>query len=184
MSDAAPPRPEPVRPGDPGPRRPARVPAAAVSAVLLAALSITLSFCHLMASAPRLLWPPQIWVAATVRGGLYWMFSTDGAAINVGAILAAFVLAARMGGRSGFPRALAGACLLQPGLAMWGTLVLPMSGILATSAAGPDDAVPADFVAVRSQWEFAHAGIALVKPTAVTALLASGTLGPWERRPA
>ena len=52
------------------------------AAVMLAALTMALAFCHLMEMPPRLGWDASLWVGSTVRGGVFlprlpgWIRST------------------------------------------------------------------------------------------------------------
>ena len=57
-------------------------------AVMLAALTLGMGFCHLMELPARMGWDQYLWVGATVQGGLYRTFGTFGALIDVAAIVA------------------------------------------------------------------------------------------------
>ena len=50
--------------------------------LLLAALSLGLSFCHLMEMPVRLRWEPELWMQTTNFGGLYFLFGRIGAAVS------------------------------------------------------------------------------------------------------
>ena len=73
-------------------------------AVLLAALTLGLSFCHLMQLPSRMAWDQYLWVGSTVQGGLYAMFGSVGAVIFVATVIALGLLAyfVREHGRPGF----------------------------------------------------------------------------------
>lgn len=139
-------------------------------ALTLGALSMALSFCHLMELLPRLRWEPSLWMAATVFGGLYALFGSVGALIDIGALIAVAVLTLAVRRRPGFRAAAAGAALFFGAHALWWAFVFPMNGVLATWRPG---VVPADFVSVRNQWEYAHAVIAVVKLAGFMALVLS-----------
>ena len=142
-----------------------------LTTLVLAALSMALSFCHVMEMPVRLAWDPLLWMQTTNFGGLYFLFGTLGAAIDVAAILAAFVLVRLVFNRSaGRYFALAGAALMAIGLGTWFAIVAPMN---ATMANWTPDILPADFEAVRQQWEWGHASIAAIKFAGFTALLLS-----------
>lgn len=139
--------------------------------LLLAALSMALSFCHLMEMPVRLSWPPELWIQTTTFGGLYALFGRVGAVIDVSAVAAAAVLVVLTRSRP-LPRRLsaAGALLLAGGLGLWFAVVAPMNAVMAGWVPGP---IPDGFDSVRSQWELGHVAIALVKLAALAALLLS-----------
>lgn len=145
------------------------------AALMLGALSLALSFCHLMELAPRLLWAPELWMAATVFGGLYSLFGTVGAVIDVGTLIAVVALAILTRSRPGGRLALAGAALFVLAHAAWWGFVFPMNARLAAWTAGP---VPAEFLAVRNQWEYSHAAIAVLKLAGFAMLVSSALALP------
>ena len=55
-------------------------------AVVLAALTLGLGFCHLMQLPSRLGWDQYLWVGSTVQGALYAAFGSIGAVIFVATI--------------------------------------------------------------------------------------------------
>jgi hypothetical protein len=149
--------------------------------LILVALSMALSFCHLMEMPVRLSWEPALWMATTNFGGLYYLFGRAGAAIDVSAIVAAAVLVfLTRYRRPSFQLTIAGALLMAAGLAAWFGFVAPMNAIMAGWTAGT---VPADFAAVRDQWEYSHATIAAIKIAGLAALLLSVLVetGPASR---
>ncbi|HJS31055.1 MAG TPA: DUF1772 domain-containing protein, partial [Alphaproteobacteria bacterium] len=115
--------------------------------LLLAALSMALSFGHLMEMPVRLTWEPVLWMATTNFGGLYYLFGTVGAVIDVSAIVAAAILCAlTRRRRPSFHFTIVGALLMATGLGAWFAFVEPMNAIMATWTPG---AIPAEFIAVR-----------------------------------
>ena len=62
-------------------------------AIMLAALTLGLGFCHLMQLPSRLGWDQYLWVGSTVQGGLYAAFGSVGALISIAAIVVLFILA-------------------------------------------------------------------------------------------
>jgi hypothetical protein len=139
--------------------------------LLLVALSMALSFCHLMEMPVRLSWEPALWMQTTNFGGLYYLFGRIGAVIDVSAILAAAALVFfTRRRRPSFQLTIAGALLMAAGLAVWFGFVAPMNAIMAGWTAGT---VPPDFAAVRDQWEYSHATIAVIKIAGLAALLLS-----------
>lgn len=141
-----------------------------IATLMLAALSLGLSFAHLLEAPPRLHWAPDLWIAATVFGAQFALFGTLGAVIDVAAVAAALYLARVSRGRAGGEFALGGALLLGLGLIAWLGIVFPANQAMAgwTPAYAPDN-----FEAVRSRWETGHALIAGLKLTAFVSLLIS-----------
>jgi Na+/H+-dicarboxylate symporter len=141
-------------------------------AVMLAALTLGLSLCHLMQLPSRLGWDQYLWVGSTMQGGLYATFATLGAVIDVAAVIALALLAyfVREHGRPGYRLALAAAILFVLALVLWWVLVYPVNVELAKWVNGP---VPADWTDYRSRWEWGHAIIALVELIGFAALTAS-----------
>jgi hypothetical protein len=92
------------------------------AALMLAALTLGLGFCHLMQLPSRLGWDQYLWVGSTVQGGLYAMFGSVGAVIFVATVIALALLAyfVREHGRPGFKLALSAALLFLLALALWG----------------------------------------------------------------
>ena len=110
--------------------------------LLLAALSMALSFCHLMEMPVRLTWAPALWMATTNFGGLYYLFGNVGAVIDVSVIVAAAILCALTRRRHpSFHLTILGARLMATGLGAWFAFVAPMarrmgSSLLAAGEAG------------------------------------------------
>jgi hypothetical protein len=141
--------------------------------VLLASLSLAMSFCHVLEMPARRSWDQSLWVATTVTGGLYRMFGPTGvgAWIDLGAIVAAGVLAYRVRHRRpAFGLTLAGAVGLAAANAAWWALVFPANLELADWLTGP---VPADWASWRDRWEFGHATVAGLKAAGFVALVLS-----------
>ena len=91
-------------------------------AVMLAALTLGMGFCHLMELPARMGWDQYLWVGATVQGGLYRTFGTFGALIDVAAIVALALNAyfTREHGWPHFRLALASAVLFAAALLLMG----------------------------------------------------------------
>ena len=139
-------------------------------AVMLAALTLGLSFCHLMQLPSRLGWDQYLWVGSTVQGGLYAAFGSVGAVVFVVTVITLGLLAyfTREHGRPGFRFALSAALLFALALMLWWVLVYPANVELATWVNGP---VPADWTDTRARWEWGHATIALVELIGFAALI-------------
>jgi hypothetical protein len=141
-------------------------------AIMLAALTLGLGFCHLMQLPSRMGWDQYLWVGSTVQGGLYALFGSVGAIIFVTTVIALALLAyfVREHGRPGFRLAFAAAVLFALALVLWWGLVYPVNVELATWVNGP---VPADWTSYRARWEWGHAIIALVELAGFAALVGS-----------
>ena len=119
------------------------------AAIMLAALTLGLGFCHLMQLPSRLGWDQYLWVGSTVQGGVYAMFGSVGAVIFAATVIALGLNAyfTREHGRPGFRLALAAAALFAP--------------------------VPADWTDYRARWEWGHAIIAAIELLGFAALIGS-----------
>ncbi|MGH2617302.1 MAG: anthrone oxygenase family protein [Thermomicrobiales bacterium] len=87
-----------------------------------------------------------------------------------GSILTAAVLAGLVRRRPAFGLTLAGTGDLAAALAVWFAFVAPMNKKVATWSA---DSIPADWIRVRDQWEFAHAVRVVLQLSGFSMLLAS-----------
>ena len=125
------------------------------AALLLAALSFALSFAHLMELAPRLRWTPDLWIAATVFGGLYTLFGSVGSVIDVAALLVLAWLSWLAREEASRFAVWTATGLFVIAHALWWGAVAPMNAILATWRPG---ALPVDFAEVRNQWGICPCG--------------------------
>lgn len=141
-------------------------------AIMLAALTLGLGFCHLMQLPSRMGWDQYLWVGSTVQGGLYNLFGSVGAVIFVATIIALALLAyfTREHGRPGFGLALSAALLFTLAMVLWWVLIYPVNVELAKWVTGP---VPSDWTTYRARWEWGHAIIALTEFLGFAALIAA-----------
>jgi hypothetical protein len=141
-------------------------------AVMLAALTLGLSFCHLMQLPSRMGWDQYLWVGSTVQGGLYATFGSVGAVIDVACVIVLALLAyfVREHDRPGLALASIAALLFALGIVLWWVLVYPVNVELAKWVNGP---VPTDWTVYRSRWEWGHAIIAAVELAGFAALAGS-----------
>jgi Domain of unknown function (DUF1772) len=141
-------------------------------AVMLAALTLGTGFCHLLQLPARMGWDQYLWVGSTLQGGLYNLFGSVGALIDVAAVIVLALLAyfVREHGRPGFRLALAAALLFVLALSLWWALVYPVNVELAKWVNEP---VPADWTDYRARWEWGHAIISLLELAGFAALVAS-----------
>ena len=141
--------------------------------IVLGALTLGLSFAHLMEMPARRSWDQSLWVATTVHGNLYRMFGPKGPGpwIEVSAILSTVTLAYLVrGDRRAFIWTAAGAACLVLAHASWWALVFPANLELASWVAGP---VPADWQRWRDRWEFGHATGCIMRLLGFAALVGS-----------
>jgi hypothetical protein len=149
------------------------------AAIMLAALTLGLGFCHLMQLPSRMGWDQYLWVGSTVQGGAYALFGSVGAVIFVATVIVLALNAyfVREHGRPGFKLAAAAAALFALALGLWWVLVYPVNVELVKWVDGP---VPADWTSYRARWEWGHAIIALVE-LAVLATLVGSVLADTPR---
>lgn len=140
--------------------------------ILLAALSMSLSVCHLFEMPQRLQFDSDLWVRVTVFANVFRYFGTFGAFFEVGSVVAAIVLVllVRKRGPGIFYLTLAGAICLGLALVIWLLVVAPVNAELARWLVNP---IPPDFDGWRSQWEYGHAVSAVIKIIGFSSLLAS-----------
>lgn len=123
-------------------------------ALMLCALTLGMGFCHVMEMPARLSWDQALWVGTTVQGGLYRMFGTIGAVIDLAAIASAGIVAYLLRDTPDFRLAAFGAGLFLLALAGWLAMVLPANLELAGWLTTPP---PDDWASTRLQWETGHA---------------------------
>lgn len=140
--------------------------------LLVAALSFSPTFAHLLEAPPRLrVWSPELWREATVFNGQFRLFGLIGGPLDVVVIPIAAVLAFLLRhDRGPFLLALAGMLLFALSLVLWLSIVAPANATMATWQPGP---LPAGFQATRSRWETGHILMAGVKFLGLLALIAA-----------
>ena len=139
-------------------------------AVMLAALTLGLGFCHLMQLPARMAWDQYLWVGSTVQGGLYAWFGSVGAMISIAAILVLALNAyfVKEHGRPGYCLALLAALLFALAFVLWWVAVYPANVEITKWVNGP---VPDDWTKWRARWEWGHAMISLVEFAGLAALV-------------
>jgi hypothetical protein len=124
------------------------------AALLLTALTLGMGLCHVMELPARIAWDQSLWVGATVTGGLYRMFGTLGAAIDLAAVGCSIAMAVKTRGTEAFTLSAVNAAMFVLALVLWFVIVLPVNFELANWVAGP---VPPDWTSYRLRWESGHA---------------------------
>ncbi|HZP10566.1 DUF1772 domain-containing protein [Methyloceanibacter sp.] len=142
------------------------------AALMLAALTLGMGFCHLLQLPARMGWDQYLWVGSTVQGGLYSLFGSIGAIIDVLTVISLGLLAylVREHHRPGVMLALGAALLFAAALLLWWVLVYPVNVELAKWVNGP---VPSDWTVYRARWEWGHATISLFEFVGFAALIGS-----------
>lgn len=138
--------------------------------LLLAALTMGLTFAHALEALPKLRWDAGLYLS--VQSNLYYLFGRVGAAVELGAIIAAFALAfAVRHQRGAFRWTSAGALIFSLSLGVWVLFVAPVNAeIGAWQQAG---VVPPDWKHWRNQWEAAQAASFVLHLLGFGALLRS-----------
>ncbi len=121
--------------------------------MLLVALTLGMTFCHVMEMPGKLRLDGATWL--TVQHNLYVAFGTVGAVIEVLAILLTWVVVAQARGRrSAFPWTVAAGLSVTAGLAVWIAVVAPVNAALSTWTPAT---LPPDWSSYRDRWEIGHA---------------------------
>lgn len=140
----------------------------------LTALTMGLTFAHALEALPKLRWDGALYLS--VQANLYYLFGRVGAAVEVGAIVAAFILAALVRGRGKvFGWTLVGAFILLASLVVWFLWVAPVNA--QTGAWQEAGVVPPDWMRWRNQWEVAQAACFVLHLVGFGALVRSVLLG-------
>lgn len=138
--------------------------------IMLLSLSMATAFCHLLEMPAKLKIDGARWL--TLLQTLYPLaFGTVGAAAEIGAVVAAVVLAFLVRRRRpafGW-MLLATLCLVAAHAAFW-VWVAPVN---ATMAPLTPEALPPDWMRLRNQWEYTHAARAILQVVALGFLVFS-----------
>jgi hypothetical protein len=139
--------------------------------IILTAMTMALAFCHLMEMPARMTWDAELWMRVTAIGGLYRMFGSVGAFLEVGAVVAVILLSFLVRGRQrAFGWTLAGAACLVVSHLIWWLLVFPANNEFARWTL---TSIPADWEKWRAQWEYTHAARAVLQLLGLGALVLS-----------
>jgi hypothetical protein len=150
-------------------------------ALLVMALSLGPSFAHLLEAAPRLtVWSPDLWRETTVFNAQFMYFAIIGGPLDVLAILLGVIVTFLVRHeRPAFWLALAATIAYAASLATWTAVVVPMNSIMGGWQPGP---LPANFDAVRAQWETGHIVMTVIKTVGLSCMI--GYALSIGRRPA
>jgi hypothetical protein len=121
--------------------------------LLLVALTLGMTFCHVMEIPGKLRLDGAAWL--TVQHNLYVAFGTVGAVIELLAILLTWVVVFLVRRRRpAFFWTLGAAICVTAGLVDWFLLVAPMNAAL---SGWTPETLPANWTSYRNQWEAGHA---------------------------
>jgi hypothetical protein len=143
--------------------------------LLLTALTMGMTFCHVLEMPVKMSYDGPLYVTLQNEPpGLYLLFGTVGAFIEVGAILSAALLSFLVRKQTAvFYWPLVGAICLGTSLVVWLVFIAlantEMSAWTATS-------IPTDWTQWRNQWEFSHAASFVLHLLGFGALLFSTLL--------
>lgn len=135
--------------------------------LFLMALSLGGGWSHVLQIRGKATWPGPLW--RTVMETLYRDYATAGAVVEVGSILAAWMLVFFLRGVSpAFWWAVVAAALVSLAFGAWLAFIAPINTVFATWTPAT---VPADWTGTRDRWEFWHAAIAALKALAFGTLI-------------
>lgn len=137
--------------------------------IMLTALSLVPALAHLLEMPAKMTYDGALWLR--LQQTLYGAFGTFGAAFEVGAVVTAIVLVILVRDRRpAFGWTLLGAmCVVAAHVAFWIWLA-PVNATIAATAPGT---LPADWMGLRSRWEYTHAARAVLQIIALGALVFS-----------
>ena len=142
------------------------------TSLLLTALTLSLTFSHLLEMPRKLKYGPELYMA--VQHTLYLYFAWVGAFAEVGAACALLWLLFLVGKQSSaYPLTLIAFVSVTLGLALWFLLVSPANHQMAAWSVLP---LPANWTVVRRQWEVGHAISAVLDLLGFACLAASVTI--------
>lgn len=138
--------------------------------ILLVVLGLGPALAHLFELPAKITFEGALWLELLHR--LYPpAFGTAGAFFEVAAVAAAFVLAYLVRHRTpGFAWTLSGALLLAASHAAFWIWVAPVNAAMADLTA---QTLPANWTALRDQWEYSHAARALLQLAGLSAIVIS-----------
>jgi hypothetical protein len=135
--------------------------------LLLVALTLGMTFCHVMEIAGKLRLDGATWL--TVQHNLYVAFGTVGAVIEVLAILLTWAVTAQVRRRGpAFAWTIAAGFCVTTGLAVWFAMVAPVNAAL---SGWTPATLPPDWSSYRDRWEIGHAIHAALYLLGFTALV-------------
>jgi anthrone oxygenase-like protein len=137
--------------------------------LLFTALALGMAFAHLLEMPPKMRYPASLWM--TLQLSLYRAFAPAGAILETGSVIFAAVLVYLVRGRwPAFLLTLVGAVCLATAFVVWFIFTAPANTQVNRWTA---ESPPADWRRWRNQWEYSHAGRAILFLLGFGTLLAS-----------
>lgn len=137
--------------------------------ITLVALTLGMLFAHVLELGPKMGYPAPLYVK--LNNSLYYWYGTVGAAVEVGALVSVVVLAVlARDRRPALPLTAAAAACQAAALGAFFAVIEPVNVVIRESTPA---SVPADFSALRAQWEYGHAAHAALFAAAFALLLIS-----------
>ncbi|MGE5646594.1 MAG: hypothetical protein ACM336_12460 [Acidobacteriota bacterium] len=138
-------------------------------AIYLTALTLSLTFCHLLEMPRKLQYGEALYRA--VQHSLYLFFAWVGALAEIGAVASLAVVSALVRKRrTSFYLTVTALICVAAGLAVWFVFVSPANTEMARWNSLP---LPANWMEVRRRWEFGHAASAVLDLIGFAALTLS-----------
>ena len=122
--------------------------------LVLPALGLGPGAAHVLELPAKMAYSPVLYAAVT--SSLYALFGTVGAAIQIGAVLAAGIFAWRTRHRPEFRLALFGALALAISLVIWGAIVAPVNSEWSRVIQDASEPVADAYARLRQRWEYGH----------------------------
>lgn len=137
--------------------------------ILIASLSMAMAFCHLLEMPTRMSFDGRLWLTTQA---LYRLFGPPlGAIIEGGAVMTTIILSFLVRQRRpAFWWTLIGTVSIVVAHVIWWMFINPVNAEVSTWA---PDAIPADWMRYRSQWEYTHAARAVLQIIGLSALVIS-----------
>jgi hypothetical protein len=140
--------------------------------LLLAALSLTMESAHVLELPQKMQYGPEMYSA--VNTTLYRYFAIVGGVYQVGAIVAAAVLAFLLRRRQrAFRWTATGAAWLAVAFGIWWLAVAPVNREVAEALRAAPESVPALWMRLRDRWEYGHTAGFAAQLVGLCALLVS-----------
>jgi hypothetical protein len=128
------------------------------AAIYLTALTLSLTFCHLLEMPRKMQYDEGLYMA--VQHSLYLYFAWMGAFAELGAVACLLVLSILLRHRRAiFHLTITATLCIAAGLAVWFAVVSPANAQMAHWSSVP---LPANWADVRRQWEFGHTASAIL----------------------
>ena len=147
---------------------------------MLVALSMGMAFSHLLEMPAKMNYSAALWLKLLQT--LYWGYGTIGAVIEVGAVVASVVLVFMVRHHKKsvcMDTIISGVLCMVAAHAAWWIWVRPVNAILMPLT---PKTLPANWMALRNQWEYTHAARAILQIIALGSLVLSILVDDLDKR--